>query len=102
MLKVRNKETGEIFTVQKYTLSGGEEATENVWCVGWYGRHVIGNDCEGVVERDFTVDELRQINFACMAAVSSPEASIISIYNIDKIKSKVRELIITITDETLQ
>lgn len=102
MLKVKSKSTGEVFTVQKYTLSGGEDPTENVWCGGWYGRHVVGNDCEWVVERDFTVDELRQIHFACMAAVTSPESSLISIHNTNKIKRKVSELIDTIIDETFQ
>lgn len=98
MLKVKNKSTGDVFTVQKYTLSGGEEPTENVWCIGWYGRHVIGNDCEWVVEDDFTSDELTSIYFACNIAIASPEISAIEICNINNLKSKIIILISNIMD----
>ena len=102
MLKVKNKSTGEIFTVQKYTLSGGEEPTENVWCVGWYGRHVIGNDCEWVVEHDFTVDELSLIYFTCDTTIASQGINLMKILNINNVKSKISKLAAKIIDESSQ
>jgi hypothetical protein len=35
--------TGEVHEVHKYINNDGEE---NIWCDEWYGRHVIGQDCE--------------------------------------------------------
>ena len=102
MLKVKNKSTGEVFTVQKYTLSGGEEPTENVWCIGWYGRHAIGNDCEWVVEHDFTVDELSVIYFVCDTTITSAEINLMKILNINNLKSKIRKLAAKILDESSQ
>lgn len=92
MLKVKNKSTGEVFTVQKYTLSGGEEPTENVWCIGWYGRHVIGNDCEWVIERDFTNNDLDIILVACNEAICSPNCNIGSLVDIYDLKEKVLDI----------
>lgn len=44
MIYVKRKDTGEIVKVQKYTESG--DGTESIWSNEWYGRHVIGMDCE--------------------------------------------------------
>jgi hypothetical protein len=35
--------TGEVHEVHKYINNDGEES---IWCDEWYGRHVIGQDCE--------------------------------------------------------
>lgn len=48
MLQIRRKDTGEILEVRKYVRSGGEKPEEHVWCDAWYGRHVIGVDCDWV------------------------------------------------------
>ena len=92
MLKVKSKSTGEVFTVQKYTLSGGEEPTENVWCGGWYGRHVVGNDCEWVVERDFTDDDLNTIMDACIKAIRSPNCNLSSLIDIYDLWKKILDV----------
>lgn len=42
MLVIDNE--GIIHEVQKYIKSSDGE--ESVWCNDWYGRHVIGKDCE--------------------------------------------------------
>jgi hypothetical protein len=41
--KVIDKQ-GVIHNVRKYLIDG--EGEEMVWCDSWYGRHVIGQDCE--------------------------------------------------------
>ena len=41
--------TGEIYTVRKYILDN--EGKQNIWCNDWYGHHVIGQDCEWVIEQ---------------------------------------------------
>lgn len=42
-MKVVDIKTGEKHEVRKYVKS---ESDESVWCLTWYGRHVIGKDCE--------------------------------------------------------
>lgn len=44
MLQIKNKTTGEVFTIHKYIL--GSDGIESVWCNDWYGHHRIGFDCE--------------------------------------------------------
>ena len=41
---------GAIHNVWKYLMSSDGEA--NVWCSDWYGRHVIGYDCEFYTEAE--------------------------------------------------
>lgn len=42
-LKIRRLSDNKIFTVWKY-INTDEEIS--VWCRDWYGRHIIGADCE--------------------------------------------------------
>ena len=42
-LKIIRKSDNKIFDVFKYIFS---EDIHNIWCNDWYGRHVIGQDCE--------------------------------------------------------
>ena len=41
---VKNNSDGCIHEVRKYIKS--DDGEESVWCSSWYGRHVIGKDCE--------------------------------------------------------
>jgi hypothetical protein len=41
---VKNTADGSIHEVRKYIKS--DDGEQSVWCNTWYGRHVIGNDCE--------------------------------------------------------
>lgn len=43
-LFVRDKKTKKVYQVRKYIISG--DGVENIWSNEWYGRHVIGLDCE--------------------------------------------------------
>jgi len=43
-LYVKEKLTDQVFKVWKYIESNDGEVS--VWCNDWYGRHVIGQDCE--------------------------------------------------------
>lgn len=47
-MKVISKD-GKIYKVFKYLVSAEQE--ENIWCNDWYGRHVIGRDCEWYNEK---------------------------------------------------
>ena len=42
-MEVINK-AGIVYKVRKYILDS--DLTESIWCDEWYGRHVIGQDCE--------------------------------------------------------
>jgi hypothetical protein len=42
--------------VQKYIKS--KDGEESVWCNDWYGRHVIGQDCEFSKEHIYKICEL--------------------------------------------
>lgn len=42
MIAIRKKD-GQIFEVQKYIKSDTEIS---IWCNDWYGRHVVGQDCD--------------------------------------------------------
>ena len=42
--KVKNLADGSIHEVRKYIKT--DDGEESVWCSTWYGRHVIGRDCE--------------------------------------------------------
>jgi len=44
-LKISRILDGKIFEVNKYIFS---DETHNIWCNEWYGRHVIGQDCEWI------------------------------------------------------
>ena len=46
MLYVKEKETGKIYKVWKYLLSGDQQ--QSIWSHDWYGHHVIGGDCDFV------------------------------------------------------
>lgn len=46
-LFVRRNDTEEIIQVWKYTIN--DELEESIWSKAWYGRHVIGQDCEWAV-----------------------------------------------------
>lgn len=39
---------GKIYKIQKYIIDN--EGQESVWCNDWYGKHVIGQDCEWYIE----------------------------------------------------
>lgn len=43
-MKIIDKQTGTIHEVRKYVID--DNRSESVWCSTWYGRHVIGQDCE--------------------------------------------------------
>lgn len=40
--------SGEIHNVKKYIIDTDGE--ESIWCDTWYGRHVIGQDCNWYAE----------------------------------------------------
>jgi len=42
-LKIIRNSDRHIFEVHKYIFS---ENQHSVWCNEWYGRHVIGQDCD--------------------------------------------------------
>lgn len=42
-LKVVRKSDGESFYVRKYIFDGSQHS---IWIDDWYGRHVIGQDCD--------------------------------------------------------
>lgn len=44
-LFVKRKDTGEIIQVRKYIIEP-DSKNESIWSNEWYGRHVIGMDCE--------------------------------------------------------
>jgi len=41
---VKRKDTGEIIVVRKYIID--DNGIEYIWSNDWYGKHVIGYDCE--------------------------------------------------------
>lgn len=45
-LRIVRTSDRQIFEVKKYIYAEGTE--HHVWCDEWYGRHVIGQDCEWV------------------------------------------------------
>ena len=45
-LRIVRTSDKQIFEVKKYIYAEGTE--HHVWCDEWYGRHVIGQDCEWV------------------------------------------------------
>ena len=48
-MKITRKDTGELITVRKYILNV-DTGEESIWSNDWYGRHVIGQDCEFIAE----------------------------------------------------
>lgn len=44
MLTIKRISDGVVFEVQKYIHAGDGQIS--IWCNGWYGRHVLGQDCE--------------------------------------------------------
>lgn len=57
-LLIKRKSDGEIFKVRKYIKAEMPDLEESVWSNDWYGRHVIGSDCEwandSTSEKDLT------------------------------------------------
>lgn len=93
MLQIRRKDTGEILEVRKYSRSGGEEPQENIWCDAWYGRHVIGVDCDWVESDVFNMQELRTLDYCCRAAMIQSDANTSHLVEILNLKKKVVSLI---------
>lgn len=44
ILRVTRESDGAVFDVWKYVFIG--EGEHHVWCNDWYGRHIIGHDCD--------------------------------------------------------
>lgn len=57
-MKIKNKQTGEIYTVWKYVLS--IDGIESVWCNDWYGHHRIGFDCEWATEESEALPTMQE------------------------------------------
>lgn len=55
-LHVQRNDTKEIIRVRKYTID--DELEESIWSKEWYGRHVIGQDCEWAVNNTMVLYQL--------------------------------------------
>lgn len=48
MLKAKRLSDGRVFPVWKYLNATDERIS--VWCRGWSGHHIVGEDCELFLE----------------------------------------------------
>lgn len=60
-LEVREKASGKVYKVWKYLESSDKEIS--VWCHEWYGRHVVGQDCELVTHLDLLEEWLKDFPY---------------------------------------
>lgn len=59
ILKIKRFSDGQIFDVFKYINSSGQIS---IWCNEWYGRHVVGQDCELIYPTSKDSNQQRGIN----------------------------------------